>query len=175
MTDSDAWLDTVDDEEFAAVLKERRSPDLPLAERIFLLPPPPRPYWITRVREWAETKSLPVDQVDPLEIRVRVSRAQLLEFIEETFGPEAAGKVAALRAHVRERLHDDRTYLIVADEFEGRGPVAIDVGAHPCRRSILPGPGARSARRSSAACHCRPKSARSLVRTWRGASSPTAG
>jgi hypothetical protein len=119
VTFSDCWIDTVDDEEFAALLKERRSPDLPLSERIFLLPRPPRPgnYWINLVREWAAAKALPVEHVDPLEIHVRVSRAHLLDFVEDTFGQEPAGKVAALRAYLREHLRDDRTYLIAADEF----------------------------------------------------------
>jgi hypothetical protein len=119
VTYSDAWIDTIDDDEFAAFLKERRTHDTPLEGRIFLLPPPPRPgnYWINLVKEWTAKQGLPVEYVDPLEIRVAVSRTQLLKFIDDTFGSEPAGKVAKLRAHVREHLRDDRTYLVVADEF----------------------------------------------------------
>src|SRR4051812_39061527 len=85
MTFSDAWIDTVDDDEFAAVLKEERARDLPYAERIFKLPPPPSPYWITVVRQWASSTGLTVEEVDPLESRARVSRAQLLRFLDDTF------------------------------------------------------------------------------------------
>jgi hypothetical protein len=119
MTYSDAWIDTVDDAEFDALIRERRSHHTPREEKIFLLPPPPRPgnYWINIVRDWAAAQSLAIEYVDPLTIRVRVSRAQLVRFIDNTFGPEPVGKTAALRAHVRARLRDDRTYLIVAAEF----------------------------------------------------------
>jgi hypothetical protein len=118
MTFSDAWIDTVDDDAFAAFIKVHRA-GTPREDKIFLLPSPPRPgnYWINILREWTAEQSLSVEYVDPLEIRVSVSRAQLLKFIDDTFGSEAAGKVAKLRAHVRKHLRDDRTYLIVADEF----------------------------------------------------------
>jgi hypothetical protein len=119
MTYSDAWIDTIDDAEFDAFLRERRSHHTLREEQIFLLPPPPRPgtYWIKIVRDWAVVQSLAIEHVDPLTIRVRVSRAQLVRFIDNTFGPEPVGKTAALRAHVCACLRDDRTYLIIADEF----------------------------------------------------------
>src|SRR5258708_4254602 len=115
MTYSDCWIDTVDDEEFRAFITERASIDTPRVEKIFMLPPPPQPYWINTVLDWAKAQGLPIGYSDGRTLaKVAVSRTQLLDFLDSTLGRES---VPRLRAHVRDRLRDDRTYLIVADEF----------------------------------------------------------
>jgi hypothetical protein len=45
---------------------------------------------------------------------VAVSRSDLLNFVVDTLGPEDA---QSLRAHIRDRLSDDQSYRIIADEF----------------------------------------------------------
>jgi hypothetical protein len=45
------------------------------------------------------------------------ARQQLARFLEGTFGAEDDSAAAPLQRHVRERLRDDCTYLVVADEF----------------------------------------------------------
>ncbi|HEY0523983.1 MAG TPA: hypothetical protein VGD08_11365 [Stellaceae bacterium] len=97
MTYSDFWIDTVDDDEFEAILKKPRRLDTPREDKIHLMPPTPRPgsYWINVVGEWAAEQNLAIQYVDPIAIGVLVTRAQLLRFLDDTFGPEAVGKVAS--------------------------------------------------------------------------------
>ena len=115
MTYSDCWIDTVDDDAFKALVagEHRR------AHRIELLPSPPGSchYWIPVVKEWAAEHSVPIHYIDPVWIQVPVSRAQLQRFLDDVFGPDPNAPPQRLRVHVREHLRDDRTYLIVAEEF----------------------------------------------------------
>jgi hypothetical protein len=69
------------------------------------------------VREWAAANGLRVEHNDHLEIQVRVTLQQLARFLDETFGAERNSAAAPLQRHVRERLRDDCTYLLAADEF----------------------------------------------------------
>ena len=46
-----------------------------------------------------------------------VSRAQLQQFLEEVFGIAPDSPVARLQAHVSKHFRDDKTYIIVAEEF----------------------------------------------------------
>jgi hypothetical protein len=118
VTFSDAWVDTVDDDDFAALIQAQSTIDAKRADRLYLLPsPPPRAgeYWINVVKEWAVAHGLPIESFGPLEISVPVSRAQLLQFLDDVFGPEAA--TMPLCRHVREHLRDDRQYLVTSDEF----------------------------------------------------------
>ena len=117
MTYSDCWIDTIDDEEFKAFTAERRSIGVPRREKIHILPPAPKPRWITTVKDWAAAQGLPVNHNDPLEIQVPVSRDQLLAFLAEMFPPGPTSPAEPLRAHAMNRFKNDCTYLIVADEF----------------------------------------------------------
>ena len=119
MTYSDAWVDTIDDPEFRALIDSQSGTGSRRADKLFLLPHAPRPgdYLINVVREWAAANGLCVEHNGHLEIQVRVTRQQLARFLEETFGPERDSAAAPLQRHVRERLRDDCTYLVVADEF----------------------------------------------------------
>jgi hypothetical protein len=74
-------------------------------------------YWIPAVQDWAAARGLPIRHIDPLWIEVSVSRAQLLEFIDVVYGTNPDESVARLRAHIAAHGRDDKTYLIVADEF----------------------------------------------------------
>jgi len=110
MTYSSAWIEPGNDEDFAAYLNQ--------SPRFGVLPPPPSPYWINHVREWAARESLPVEHATLGELRVAVTRQQLLRFLDEKLdAPEADDSQSNLRAHVERRLRDDRMYAIAADEF----------------------------------------------------------
>lgn len=80
MTFSDAWIESVDDDDLAEFLA--RSP------RACILSPPASPYWINHVGELAERESLPVVHANYGEIRVQLTGRQLKDFINATFGPE---------------------------------------------------------------------------------------
>ncbi|MGF6877402.1 hypothetical protein [Paraburkholderia sp. MM5477-R1] len=112
MTFSDAWIDSVDDEEFAAFLTQ--------SPRFRVLPPPSSPYWINHVRGWAKKEGLAIKYPgdDDLEIRVLVTRRQLVRFFDDMFGPLTSGADrSTLHGYVVDKCRDDRTYLIAADEF----------------------------------------------------------
>jgi hypothetical protein len=132
MTYSDCWISTVDDTEFRALLTSQR--DTEWDGRLDMLPPAlADDYWINIVRRWAAGHALVVEQSDPLEIQVVVSRAQLLQFLDEVFWRKGEArdreereilkhlrrveKVERLRGHALQFLRDDKTYLILADEF----------------------------------------------------------
>ena len=68
------------------------------------------------LKDWATELGLEIDWVDSAWIRVCVTRAQLEQFLEEVFGtaPESS---AALQVHVSKHFPDDKTYVIVAEEF----------------------------------------------------------
>jgi hypothetical protein len=55
--------------------------------------------------------------VDSAWIKVPVSRAQLQQYLEEVFGTAPELLVARLQAHVGKHFRDDKTYVIVAEEF----------------------------------------------------------
>lgn len=112
MTDSAGWIDTEDDAELKAFITERSGWDVKLADKPFLFGPAPRPYWITLVQEWAALNGLPVEHTSHIEIRVRVSKQQVLAFLEWAYGtpPSPTGFATT-------RLRDDRTYYLYADEF----------------------------------------------------------
>jgi hypothetical protein len=83
-------------------------------------------YWINIVHRWASSHALAIEQTDPLEIQVAVSRGQLLQFIDDVFWRKEEArdredrdveKVERLRELAFQFLRDDETYLIVADEF----------------------------------------------------------
>jgi len=110
MTYSDAWIEAGDDADFAAALAQ--------SPRFGLLPPPPTPYWINHLREWAEREGLAIEYPQQGEIRVPVAKSQLLCFMDEMFGALApANDSSALRDHIEQNCRDGRTYAIVADEF----------------------------------------------------------
>jgi DNA-binding transcriptional regulator YdaS (Cro superfamily) len=132
MTYSDCWISTVDDTEFRALLSSQR--DTEGGERLDLLPPAlANNYWINIVRGWAASHALAVEQSAPLGIQIVVSREQLLQFLDEVFWRKEEArdreqretlkylrrveKVERLRGHALQVLRDDKTYLIVADEF----------------------------------------------------------
>ena len=119
MTYSDCWIDTVDDAAFKALVEGQRGEEARRAQRIELLPSAPGQghLWPPIVKEWAAEQSLPIHYVDPLCVQVPVSRAQLQRFLDDIFGPDPNAPPQKLRAHLRDHLRDDRTHLIVADEF----------------------------------------------------------
>lgn len=138
MTYSDCWIDTLDDADFKALRElfaSQWTTETKLSDNLCLLPPTPSPgnYWISILWVWAKKHALTVERVDELKIRVAVSRAQLLQFLDEVFWREeeaqdrsdreiikhlrSVERVERLRAHARQCLRDDKTYFIVADEF----------------------------------------------------------
>ncbi len=121
MTYSDCWIDTVDDTDFQVLIAGQLGSDARRATRIELLPSPPGMchLWLPIVRQWAAEENLNIVYVDPICIQVSVSRAQLQRFLDHIFGQELSlpQNLQRLRAHVQQHLRDDRTYLIVADEF----------------------------------------------------------
>ena len=121
MTYSDCWIDTIDDGDFKALIAGQSGSDARRVNRIELLPSPPGMWhvWLPIVKEWASGENLSVDYIDPICIQVPVSRAQLQRFLDHVFGrePSLPQNLQRLLAHVRQHLRDDRTYLIVADEF----------------------------------------------------------
>jgi hypothetical protein len=121
MTYRDCWIDTIDDEEFKALIARQSGSEARRVNRIELLPSLPGTchFWISIVKEWAAVENLSIEYVDPICIQVPVSRAQLQRFLDHVFGPEMSlpQNLQNLRAHIRQHLRDDRTYLIVADEF----------------------------------------------------------
>ena len=136
MTSSDCHIGSLDDIEFNAFLKSVGSEDTEWRQSLPWLPPtPPGTFWNSILVVWARQHDLPVDDVDELTIRVRVSRTQLLRFVDEIFWPKDGGstygwrpiimikdqevinRLEILRKHLRERLREDKTYYIEADEF----------------------------------------------------------
>src|SRR5690348_12586249 len=119
MTFSDCWIESVDDEDFSAYVSEQKRLGVRRALRLDLLPrlPAAAHYWIPVLQNWAAARGLPVQHVDPLWIRVSVPRAQLLDFLYTTYGEVGVDSLAQLRAYFGTRGRDDKTYLLVADEF----------------------------------------------------------
>jgi len=119
MTFSDCWISSVDDEEFKDLIAAQQSAETRRANRLDLMPrcPGSSHYWLPLLKDWAAARDLPVHYVDPLWIEVPVSRALLLQFLEDTYGPDPDAAVKRLRSHVWKSFRDDRNYLIVADEF----------------------------------------------------------
>ncbi len=119
MTFSDCWIESVDDEDFLAYVAEQKLLGVRRALRLDLLPrlPAAHHYWIPVLQDWAAACGLPIQHVDPLWIRVPVTRAQLLDFLHTIYGEVGADSLAQLRAYFGARGRDGKTYLIVADEF----------------------------------------------------------
>lgn len=110
MTFSDAWIEAGDDDAFAQFLNQK--------PRFSMLPPPPRPYWINHVKEWATRESLPIEYPDHGTIRVAASRAQLQSFFTAMFGAQAeSDDPTTVLGYLRHRGSDHHVYAIVADEF----------------------------------------------------------
>jgi hypothetical protein len=109
MTYSDAWLESPEDPDFDDFLEQTRG--------LRVLPPPrlSNNYWINHLKHWAEKERLEIQYPDPLEIRVAVSKDQLLRFMDDMF--HAGEPVSFLKNHISEKCKDDVSYLIVADEF----------------------------------------------------------
>jgi hypothetical protein len=76
-----------------------------------------RAYWLPIVKDWATERGLEIDWVDSAWIKVPVSRAQLEQFLEEVFGANPESPAANLAAHANKHFRDDKTYVIVAEEF----------------------------------------------------------
>jgi hypothetical protein len=119
MTFTDCWIETVDDEDYSAYIAEQARLGVRRALRLDLLPrlPAAQHYWIPVLQEWAAARGLPVDYVDPLWIRVPVTRAQLMDFLDTIYGKLGDDSLARLRTYFAGRSRDDKTYLLVADEF----------------------------------------------------------
>ena len=119
MTFSDCWIDSVDDEDFLAYVAEQKWLGVRRALRLDLLPrlPAAHHYWIPALQEWAAARGLRVQHLDPLWIRVPVTRSQLLDFLHTIYGEVGADSLAQLRVYFGAHGRDGKTYLIVADEF----------------------------------------------------------
>jgi hypothetical protein len=121
VTYSDCWIDTVDGDEFRAFRAQQTATDGETGRfgRPHVLPRPPgsSPYWLPIAKDWATERGLEIDWVDSVWIKVPVSRAQLQQFLEEIFATVPDSPVASLQAHVRKHFRDDKTYIIVAEEF----------------------------------------------------------
>ena len=119
MTFSDCWIDSVDDEDFLAHIAEQKRLDVRRAFRLDLLPrlPAAPHYWIPALQEWAATRGLRIQYIDPLWIKIPVTRSQLLDFLHTIYGEVGADSLAPLRAYFEAHGPDGKTYLIVADEF----------------------------------------------------------
>jgi hypothetical protein len=119
MTFSDCWIDSVDDEDFLAHIAEQKRLDVRRAFRLDLLPrlPAAPHYWIPALQEWAATRGLPIQYIDPLWIKIPVTRAQLLDFLHTIYGEIGADSLAQLRTYFGAHARNGKTYLIVADEF----------------------------------------------------------
>jgi hypothetical protein len=119
MTFTDCWIDTLDDDDFRAYVAEQKRLDVRRGHRLDLLPrlPAAHHFWIPTLQDWATARGLAVQSIDPLWIRVPVTRAQLLDFLDKTYGDVGIDSLARLRAYLAAHGHDGKTYLIVADEF----------------------------------------------------------
>lgn len=108
MTCSDCWIEPIDDPDFALA---RRLAGLEPGR--YRLGPPPQPYWINWVKDWAAARGLRLEVVGFLDIRVRVTRAQMLDFMQFVYG-EAIGNRAAF---IPALMKDGCSYWLYADEF----------------------------------------------------------
>jgi hypothetical protein len=121
VTYSDCWIDTVDDEDFRVFKAQQMRTDGETGRfgRLHVLPQPPdmSHYWLPVVKDWATERGLEIQWVDSAWIKVPVSRAQLQQFLDEVFETAPESPVAKLQAHVSEHFRDDKTYVIVAEEF----------------------------------------------------------
>jgi hypothetical protein len=121
VTYSDCWIDTVDDDEFRAYKAQQTAADGETGRfgRLHVLPRPSgmRHYWLPLVQDWATERGLEIHWVDSSRIKVRVSRVQLQQFLEEVFGTTPESPVAKLQEHVSKHFRDDKTYVIAGCEF----------------------------------------------------------
>jgi hypothetical protein len=122
MTDSCCWIDVRGNEELTAQLratfpqKDDSDPArIDLGCRRYL--------WINDLREWAARKGLPIEYpgLGWIVEQVTVSKSQLLEFLEDMFGPVQTGaeqpRIDRIRELIREYGHDFCRYYILADEY----------------------------------------------------------
>ena len=119
MTFADCWIETADDEDFQAYVAEQQQLGVRRALRLDLLPrlPAAHHYSIPALQEWSAARGLRVQHLDPLWIRVPVTRSQLMDFLHTIYGEVGADSLAQLRAYFGAHGRDGKTYLIVADEF----------------------------------------------------------
>jgi hypothetical protein len=118
MTYSDCWLDAIDDDNFAAYVRDHDRPEIKRADKQHLLGPGPRGrYWINLVRDWGAARDLKVEYVDHLELRIRVSRNQLLDFLAFAYGDDLNSHAQGTVSFIRDTLKDGCTYWLCADEF----------------------------------------------------------
>lgn len=122
MTDSCCWIDVRENEELTAQLRASfPKKDNSHPTRIEL--GCQRYLWINDLREWAARKELPIEYPDFGWIveQVTVSKSQLLEFLEDMFGPVLPGadqqRLDGIRVLIRELGHDFCRYYILADEY----------------------------------------------------------
>jgi hypothetical protein len=109
MTFSDAWLESPEDPEFEDFLKQTKG------LRVLPTPHLSNNYWINHLKQWAKKEQLPIQYPDYLEIRVSVSKAQLLRFMDDMF--HAGEPISILRDYIAKKCNDQVSYIIVADEF----------------------------------------------------------
>ena len=121
MTDSRCWIDVREDKDLTARLLAASPPGKDLDPgRIGL---GYRYLWICDLREWAARKGVPIEYPDFGWIveQVTVNKPQLLEFLEDMFGPvqtgTAQGNSDTLRTLVREHGDEHCRYRILADEY----------------------------------------------------------
>lgn len=122
MTDSCCWIDVRENKELTAQLRatfpqnDDSDPSrIDLGCRRYL--------WINELREWAARKGLPIEYpgLGWIVEQVTVSKSQLLEFLEDMFGPVQTGteqpRLDRIRVLIREHGHDFCRYYILADEY----------------------------------------------------------
>lgn len=109
MTYSSCWIDSDDDEQLRALIAVQD----PLGgEGPHVLGPSPKGYWIGLVHEWARRNQLSTEYTTNIEIRVKVSREQGLDFLTWVYG-----ELPASAAFLGAQLRSECSYWLYADEF----------------------------------------------------------
>lgn len=69
-------------------------------------------YWLPLVQDWAKTRGHQIDWVDNSWLRVRVTAAQLMDFLETVLGPTDYRTV-----ELKPQIAASIRYTVVAEEF----------------------------------------------------------
>ena len=120
MTDSACWIDTRDDVELTAWLREhnsgtdqREGKEIELGSSSWT-----NGLWINKLGEWAHRQELPIEYPDFGWVvnQVSVNRTQLLQFLVD-HGRGDGDNAVAIRSRLLERGDEGFVYRILADDF----------------------------------------------------------
>jgi hypothetical protein len=119
MTESLCWIDTHEDAELTAYLRQQKpGEEIKIGQEIELGSTYGNGYWINMLGEWAHRQGLPIEYPDFGWIvnQVSVDRTQLLLFLVD-HGRGDGKNAEAIRVRLMERGDEGFVYRILADDY----------------------------------------------------------